>query len=406
MTSSVPAAASTRNTSLDVLRGIAILMVLVCHGAILSPPTWDAILWRPCWSGVDLFFVISGFLISGLLFAEFKRSGKIRFRRFAIRRALKIYPAFYVLVLITVAVRLAQHRYGVLPLALHDLFFIQSYAPGTWGHFWSLSVEEHFYILLPILMFLLIRRSKDNRTNPFTAIPKLFLVIGPLVLIARLLTAKLIPYSLETHNFPTHLRLDSLFFGVVISYFYQFHEGKFTKFTSRWRYFILGAAAGFLAPIFVIGQYQPWMYTYGFSCIYVGYGLLLIGLLQVPIQALPRSALLVLKVLANIGTFSYSIYLWHGLCSGMVSAWLPARFSLARLIIFYPASLLVGIVCAKIIEFPVLRVRDRLFPSKDSPVESSTALPVRTSEEGTSDVVSDAGASHTECSPNVSEASA
>jgi peptidoglycan/LPS O-acetylase OafA/YrhL len=62
MTSIVPASASVRNMSLDILRGIAILMVLVCHGAVLSPQTMDFVLWRPCWRGVDLFFVISGFL--------------------------------------------------------------------------------------------------------------------------------------------------------------------------------------------------------------------------------------------------------------------------------------------------------------------------------------------------------
>jgi peptidoglycan/LPS O-acetylase OafA/YrhL len=289
----------------------------------------DFILWRPCWSGVDLFFVISGFLISGILFAEFKRSGRIRFGRFAIRRALKIYPSFYVLVLLTVAVRVAQHRYWVFWQALHDLLFIQSYTPGTWGHFWSLSVEEHFYVLLPVLLFFLIRRSKDNCTNPFTAIPKLFLVIGPLELIARLLTAKLVPFSIETNYFPTHLRMDSLFFGVVISYFYHFHEEKFSKVAHRWRYLIFCAAAGFLVPIFVIGQYTAWICTYGLSCIYVGYGLLLVGSLQVSIQALPKAVQLLLRVLARVGTFSYSIYLWHGLCSGMVSAWLPPRIRLS-----------------------------------------------------------------------------
>src|SRR5258708_16649284 len=94
-----------RNLQLDVLRGVAILMVLLCHSIFLRQPTWDLILWRPGWSGVDLFFVISGFLISGLLFTEYQKTGGIRFKRFSIRRALKLYPAFYFLLLLTLMAR-------------------------------------------------------------------------------------------------------------------------------------------------------------------------------------------------------------------------------------------------------------------------------------------------------------
>src|SRR5579871_4107611 len=89
---------SQRNVQLDALRGVAILMVLVCHTFVFRKAGWEAMLVRSGWAGVDLFFVLSGFLISGLLFSEYQRTGQIRFRRFALRRAFKLYPAFYVLV--------------------------------------------------------------------------------------------------------------------------------------------------------------------------------------------------------------------------------------------------------------------------------------------------------------------
>src|SRR5258708_988951 len=95
-----------RNLQLDCLRGVAILMVIMCHSVLFRLPYWDWRLVLSGWAGVDLFFVLSGFLISGLLFAEYRRGGTIRFRRFAIRRALKIYPAFYALVLLTVCLNL------------------------------------------------------------------------------------------------------------------------------------------------------------------------------------------------------------------------------------------------------------------------------------------------------------
>src|ERR1700758_1823216 len=83
---------STRNESLDVLRCIAVLLVLGFHFPYYA-------LWgRLGWIGVDLFFVLSGFLISGLLFQEYKATESINLLRFLIRRGLKIYPSFYLLI--------------------------------------------------------------------------------------------------------------------------------------------------------------------------------------------------------------------------------------------------------------------------------------------------------------------
>src|SRR5256885_12127849 len=121
-----------RNLQLDFLRGVAILLVILRHTVLFHVPGWEASLVQFGWAGVDLFFVLSGFLISGLLFSEYRQNGMIRFARFAVRRALKIYPAFYFLVLLTVLARIALHTSdAVLRPLLHDIFFIQSYMPGT-----------------------------------------------------------------------------------------------------------------------------------------------------------------------------------------------------------------------------------------------------------------------------------
>src|ERR1035441_4294981 len=89
-----------RNTNLDALRGIAILMVLGRHAGLAvdylhatNPFTFYTM--RIGWAGVDLFFVLSGFLISGLLFADYSQWGRIHLKRFYIRRGFKIWPAFY-----------------------------------------------------------------------------------------------------------------------------------------------------------------------------------------------------------------------------------------------------------------------------------------------------------------------
>jgi peptidoglycan/LPS O-acetylase OafA/YrhL len=102
------------------------------------------------------------------------------------------------------------------------------------------------------------------------------------------------------------------------------------------------------------------MYTYGFTCLYLGYGCLLVGFLHVPLNDIGRPILMGLRVIAYIGTFSYSIYLWHLFGMHLVQH-LPLG-QLVRLALYYGAAILLGIVTAKLIEFPALRLRDHLFP--------------------------------------------
>ena len=169
-----------RNLQLDLLRCVAIMAVLVTHTIFFRNPRWwwDFAIFQWGWTGVDLFFVISGFLISGLLFSEFQKRGRINFARFAIRRALKLYPTLYVLVFGTMLWRLIHAGFHnvvwIIKPALHDIFFVQSYRPGTYGHFWSLSVEEHFYILLPLTLYFMLRRAGDS--DPFRNLPLIFLL--------------------------------------------------------------------------------------------------------------------------------------------------------------------------------------------------------------------------------------
>lgn len=112
------------------------------------------------WAGVDLFFVLSGFLVGGLLFKEASSFGKIRFRRFLIRRAFKIYPAFYAMLSFTVVYRWLFVPDFDAARTASEVFFLQNYYQPIWSHTWSLAVEEHFYIFLP-LVFLACGRNTD-----------------------------------------------------------------------------------------------------------------------------------------------------------------------------------------------------------------------------------------------------
>ena len=218
-----------RLKQLDALRGLAVILVLGHH------VTWNPLWVRFGWSGVDLFFVLSGFLISGLLFREYKQYGNIHILRFWTRRALKIYPAYYLLIFATVAGRmLAKTPIGwshIWP----DLIFVQSYVPGTWGHLWSLAVEEHFYILLPLLLWAMTMRRRRTH-DPFHQLPLVCLITAVACLALRsahLLTGE--PFNFQSHKFATHVRLDALSFGVLFSYYWEFRHRSIERLFKRRR---------------------------------------------------------------------------------------------------------------------------------------------------------------------------
>jgi len=337
---------------------------------------------RPGWTGVDLFFVISGFLISGLLFEEFQQRGQINFGRFAIRRALKLYPALYVLVFGVMVVHLihpgSQSVSDILTPLVHDLLFLQSYFPGTYGHFWSLSVEEHFYVLLPLTLYFMLRRARAQDADPFRRLPMAFLFVAVFCFSVRLVHALMVqPYECLTHLFHTHLRLDSLLFGVVLSYWRRFRPERFQSIAGRFGRFLLPVSLVFVSAGFVWEQSDFFMYTAGLTILYLGYGGLLIGLLEIPeTKESPFGWLL--KACSYVGQHSYSIYLFH----------IPVMAQLRRagllhgwpgMAVYFVSSLVIGILLSKLIEFPVLNLRDRFFPRQAGAGLPDRAEPSRSS---------------------------
>jgi peptidoglycan/LPS O-acetylase OafA/YrhL len=152
--------------ALDGLRGVAILMVLAghwCSGAL----TGVASLGGAAASGVTVFFVLSGFLITSLLVREFRRTGRIHFRDFYLRRVLRLFPALWILLAIEVAVDVATGSLGhILHSVLPALFYgynwtVISHAPvgDPTGQVWSLAIEEQFYLLWPVTLWMALARA-------------------------------------------------------------------------------------------------------------------------------------------------------------------------------------------------------------------------------------------------------
>lgn len=368
-----------RNKRLDFLRFMAVALVLSAHTGFPSFASPFG------WSGVDLFFVLSGFLISGLLYTEYKKIHAIDFKRFFIRRGLKIYPAFYALILVT----FVAHEVGWVGIPtgvshyLREIAFVQNYGPGLWDHTWSLAVEEHFYIGLALLLMLMVRFSTRGE-SPFRRVPVICFGLAVACMALRALTLKLYPnlnwrYPHAVYAM-THTRMDSLFFGVFLGYLYHFRSDVIrSAMGSRMHRAILAIVSASLIVLCFSFRGLYSQLTFGLTCIYLGFGGLLVLCLESP-NPLGGKAAEFARWLgsggAYIGRHSYSIYLWH----------LPflafAPFVLRKIHLRLPEPVLgafyffgacaLGIVLAHAIEFPVLKLRDQFFPARET-VSKQTA---------------------------------
>lgn len=362
-----------RSKAVDIWRAVAVLLVLGRH---LEPcprgidpvlhaisTTWN----RGGWVGVDLFFVLSGFLVSGLLFREHQKYGSVSVKRFLVRRGFKIYPAFWLLIAVTLVVLRFFRITPPTRAVFSELAFVQNYGLAIWNHTWSLAVEEHFYFLLALLVGVLSRRNVSS--NPFRVVPPLFLLLAVLCLALRIATWRMRPFSPGANLMPSHLRLDSLFCGVFISYVRHYHPERFEAWAARHRLLLLLGGGALLLPAFVFPlETTPLVYTVGFTIFYLGSGLLLIGLLAFEIPGGPLT-----RTVTFLGSRSYSVYLWHM----PVAAWgVPLVIRALGGRVTWPtyASLslagaaAIGIVMSALVEIPALRGRDRWFPSPSRPL--------------------------------------
>ena len=363
-----------RFKQIDILRAIAVFLVLGRHMTSCPSDSSGFLhqvtrIWaQGGWIGVDLFFVLSGFLVSGLLFREHEKFQELHIGHFLIRRGFKIYPPFWLLIGFTVIVLTLRHQPFPLRGLVSELFFVQNYGASIWGHTWSLAVEEHFYLLLAFGFYML---TKCRPAQPFTLIPAAFIAIALLSLILRIFWASQSAYDHKTHLFPSHLRLDGLFFGVLLSYWFHRHPIEFLSIAQRFRHLLAGIGMLLLSPAFCFQlERTPFIYTYGLTLFYVGSGCLLVSALS---WKLPNAG--IGSVVAYIGSHSYSVYLWHIPVASWGTPLIRRVLSehnnwYTYAVTYLLGSIAFGVSLAILTEFPILRIRDRLFPSRGTALSS------------------------------------
>lgn len=202
---------------LDGWRAVAISLVLWHHAAMAFYPTeaqWENSLSRFGAFGVDIFFALSGLLITRLLLLEHAKYNSLHLAGFYVRRAFRILPAFGLFLVGLTAIGAWISRAEILS----SLLFFRNYLPIDLGtpesmHLWSLAVEEHFYILWPGLLYLLLRHSRQLAANA-----AVMLAIG--IGLWRMLEPSLDPplFPLVPEHFRTDLRLDALLWGSIVAF--------------------------------------------------------------------------------------------------------------------------------------------------------------------------------------------
>jgi peptidoglycan/LPS O-acetylase OafA/YrhL len=344
---------TSRNQWLDVLRGVAILLALAAHFEYHNIRLWSSV----GWAGVDLFFVLSGYLISGLLFAEYQKTGSINVVRFWIRRGFKIYPGFYALIIVAFGTLLIAGGIHMFPWRAFfaEIFFVQDYIRSqVFEYTWSLGVEEHFYFLLPLLLIALLRFGR----GAWRVLPLISVIVAVTCVGLRMHTP-----SGEWGQ--THLRMDGLFCGVALGYFKHFD----TSFPARSHPGFLLASIPFLVSVWLLPR------SLGHTFATIAFALLLLW-------AAPRnsSSFLPVRFLAWIGRYSYAIYLWQ-----VVPNLLFRRFLNDSAIGFggyIVSAILLGCAMTKLVENPAVKLRDRqhvtttLTSDANPPIGSINPFPI------------------------------
>lgn len=360
-----------RFPGLDTLRAAAIIAVMLYHlnmyglvPSVLSPVVAVG------WVGVDLFFVLSGFLIGSQLLKPYLSGQRPSLRDFYTRRAFRIFPVFWVVLLLYLFVPLWRETSG--PYAGWQ------YATYTWNllllgypnerafsHVWSLCVEEHFYLLLPLLLLIFMRKPSVRKASIFL----LSILLGGIGLRAWLLYHVVLTASahqgfmmMRYIYYPTYSRLDGLVVGVTLAIVRTFRPIWWSRLTEH-GYILSLLGLALIAEALHLCAFDfpmaslPGSILFAFPVLALGFGLLVAS-------ALSERGILSRKCpgAAAVAALAYSLYLTHKSVAHATHILLPRLTDQAdwqSLAIYLLACIGVASLLYAAVERPCLRLRDR-----------------------------------------------
>ncbi len=380
-------AAYGRVPGLDLLRATAILWVMAYHvtsyGVLLPAPAEFG------WMGVDLFFVLSGFLVGGQAFAACLVPGGPRWGQFMARRAWRVWPAYLAVLGLYLWIPGWRESPGMQPawqfLSFTANIFPDYFNSRAFSHAWSLCVEEHFYLLLPVLVSLLAWRPAAWKA--VTAIVAIvaggmllrswawYAEVAPWLGVAGGPDAGVLRYVERIYN-PTWARLDGLLVGAVLAAIRLFRPGWWDWMTARPWAFLLAGGTGVVATgsLLFDGPVNAGMAIAGFPLLSLSLGGILVGC------ASRQSWLgrMDLPGVRTIATLAFSLYLTHKSAYHLARehlGMLVGAGNLAALATYGAATLLCAALLYLLVERPGLRLRDHLL--RQGPSGLAAALTAR-----------------------------
>jgi len=306
-----------RQPGLDTLRTLAILLVFLFHYRIFAHPKWIDAAGSFGWTGVDLFFVLSGYLIAGQLFRQVKSSGSVSLGNFYVKRIFRILPAYLTVVAIYFCVPPFREREALAPLWKY-LTFTQNFGldlrtNGTFSHAWSLCIEEQFYLLLPFIITALVALRWGRSSGWLIG----FLFLAGFA--ARIYSWQhFLQPILEADDFgiswykwiyyPTYNRLDGLLVGITVAGLTTFYPRARNAIMQRGSIFLTVALALIGLACYICLDAQSYVASvFGFPLVAIAYGCLLCAAIS-PSCALGRFRS---RVISGVAILSYALYLTH-----------------------------------------------------------------------------------------------
>ncbi len=345
---------------LDGMRGTAILLVILVH--LFRYYKWVSF----GWMGVDLFFVLSGFLITGILVDTRANSGY--YKNFLIRRVLRIFPLYYFFLIVffigfplrSLHNQVEHYAY----LGSNQLWFwayIQNWLFVTdknypeiniISHFWSLAIEEQFYIVWPVVVYFLSGRSLKVACT--------LLIIGSLIFRTYLYFQQaswIVIYE------STFTRLDGLAIGALLAILIREENGR--QLLEKWIPWVLILSTTIVLSIIIFtGNYyinNPMLQTVGYTLIDFFCG----GLLVILVSSSPIGIIKTIfsnRILVFLGKYSYGLYVYHKPVYYFVETHFTQWISSRELISFMGIilSIILAVISYRVLEAPFLRLKDKL----------------------------------------------
>jgi peptidoglycan/LPS O-acetylase OafA/YrhL len=356
-----------RVPALDFLRTCAILLVITWH----LPLSFFPYHFRPAtWAGVDLFFVLSGYLIGTQLLKPYTCQRRPSYWDFFMRRALRVMPAYFAVLALYFLVPRFREQAVLAPiwrfLTFTLNFGLDSGRTGAFSHAWSLCVEEHFYLVLPLIVYWLMRRPSWQKT---TILAVGIIILGMILrgvlwlhFVEPLIIGhsdRLRPLFLEYIYYPTYNRLDGLVVGVVIAATRLFRADLWQRIVANGN---LTLAAGLLVLLLAFAICQSMQ---SFATAVVGYPLLALGFGFLLMAALSPTCILAKPKFVGstmVAVLSYCLYLTHKEIMHLDDLYLAdwiLRIGLARILIYVGTFWVAAELLHRGIEKHGFRIRNR-----------------------------------------------